>query len=77
MRGGTCLHAADFAAKMLDHNATVVVQNAEEFSAFVRRCLEPPDYAAALGNHAQSFVRSQLGATERTLELLAMSTKTC
>jgi 3-deoxy-D-manno-octulosonic-acid transferase len=61
----------DIVSAMLDRDAAVVVQNAEEFSAFVRRCLEQPDYATALGERAQSFVRSQLGATARTLELLA------
>ncbi len=60
----------DIVAAMLSHDAAVVVNDAEEFSAFVRRCLEQPEYAAALGRRAQSLVRSQIGATERTLELL-------
>ena len=30
-----------------------------------------PDYAVALGRRAQSFVQKQLGATDRTFELLA------
>jgi 3-deoxy-D-manno-octulosonic-acid transferase len=65
----------DIVTAMLDHDAAVVVQNAQEFSAFVRRCLEQPDYAASLGRRAQTFVQSQLGATERTLKLLAKLTK--
>ncbi len=60
----------DIVSAMLDREAAVVVRNAEEFSAFVRRCLEQPDDAGALGKRAQSFVQSQLGATARTLELL-------
>jgi len=66
----------DIVAAMLDRDAAVVVHDAEEFFAFVRRCLEQPDHAADLGRRAQSFVRSQLGATERTLGLLATITKT-
>lgn len=60
----------DIVTAMLAADAAVVVNNAEEFSAFVRRCLEQPEYAAALGQRAQSLVRSQIGATGRTLELL-------
>ncbi len=61
----------DIVAAMLDHDAAVVVHDGDQFARFVRRCLEEPDYAAALGARAQSFVRSQLGATSRTLELLS------
>jgi len=60
----------DIVAAMLDHNAAVVVENDAQFMAFVRRCLAEPDYAAALGQRAQAFVCSQLGATERTFRLL-------
>jgi 3-deoxy-D-manno-octulosonic-acid transferase len=38
--------------------------------AFVRRCLADPVYAAELGQHAQSLVEAQLGATDRTFSLL-------
>jgi 3-deoxy-D-manno-octulosonic-acid transferase len=65
----------DIVAAMLDHNAAVVVGDAAQFTAFVQRCLEGPEYAAALGQRAQSFVQSQLGATRRTLELLPCRTK--
>ena len=60
----------DIVSAMLDHNAAVVVDNDAEFTNFVRRCLEEPGYAAALGQRARAFVRSQLGATQRTLRLL-------
>ncbi len=60
----------DIVAAMRKHDAAVVVRDSEEFSRFVRRCLEEPDYAAALGGRARSFVQPQLGATTRTLELL-------
>ena len=65
----------DIVAAMLDHEAAVVVQNAKQFTGFVRRCLEQPDYAAALGERAQSFVRSQIGATSRTLVLVTALTR--
>ena len=61
----------DIVAAMLDHKAAVVVADAEEFTQFVRRCLAEPAYAAELGGRAQKLVQSQLGATERTLDLLA------
>jgi 3-deoxy-D-manno-octulosonic-acid transferase len=60
----------DIVAAMLQHDATVVVDDAQQFTRFVRRCLEEPDYAAALGQRARQFVESQLGATERTLRLM-------
>jgi hypothetical protein len=47
-----------------------VVRDADELEAFVRRSLEDPAYATALGVRAQSLVQSQLGATQRTIELL-------
>ncbi len=42
-----------------------------ELTQFVRRCLEEPAYAAALGERAKSLVRSQQGATARTWALLS------
>ena len=43
----------DIVAAMLAHDAAVVVDDGEQFTRFVRRCLEQPDYAAALGRRAQ------------------------
>ena len=60
----------DIVAAMLERQAAVVVRNPDELTAFVRRCLTEPDYAAALGARAQALVAGQLGATERTLERL-------
>jgi 3-deoxy-D-manno-octulosonic-acid transferase len=60
----------DIVLAMLDRNAAVVVNDGEQLAQFVRRCLEQPEYAAALGQRAQAFVSAQLGATERTLRLL-------
>lgn len=60
----------DIAAAMLQSQAAVVVPDAGALANFVRRCLEEPEFAAALGRQAQRLVASQLGATQRTLELL-------
>lgn len=60
----------DIVASLLAADAAVVVHDAAEFEAFVRRCLEEPNFSAALGDRAKSLVQSQLGATARTLALL-------
>ena len=60
----------DIVAAMLDRDAAVVVQDGKQFTQFVRRCLEEPEYTAKLGQSAQAMVLDQLGATERTLQLL-------
>jgi 3-deoxy-D-manno-octulosonic-acid transferase len=61
----------DVVAAMLAHDAAAVVRGPQELAAFVRRCLEDPAYAAALGRRAQAFVLTQLGATRRTFDRLA------
>lgn len=61
----------DIVAAMLEAQAAVVVPDANALADFVRRCLEDPQYASGLGQRAQRLVASQLGASDRTLELLA------
>jgi 3-deoxy-D-manno-octulosonic-acid transferase len=61
----------DVVSTMLAHDAAVVVADGEQLCRFVRRCLEEPDYAAALGQRARSLVLAQLGASRRTFDLLA------
>lgn len=61
---------ADVVARLLQREAAVVVNDAAELTAFVRRCLEYPEEATALGQRARELVCQQLGATERTLDLL-------
>jgi 3-deoxy-D-manno-octulosonic-acid transferase len=61
----------DIVAAILAHDAAIVVNDGDQFTQFVRRCLSEPEYAASLGRRAQSFVKSQLGATQRTLALVA------
>jgi 3-deoxy-D-manno-octulosonic-acid transferase len=60
----------DIVTSMLDHHAAVVVKDQTELEAFVRRCLTDSGYTAELGQHAQSLVKAQLGATDRTFSLL-------
>ncbi len=51
--------------------AAVVVHDQVEFTAFVRRCLETPQFAQELGQRARALVLEQQGATRRTIDLLA------
>lgn len=61
----------DIVSMMLDRDAAVVVEDASELHDLVRRCLKYPNYATKLGDRARELVRNQLGATARTVELLA------
>jgi 3-deoxy-D-manno-octulosonic-acid transferase len=60
----------DIVATLLAADAAVVVENGADLEAFVRRCLEQPQFAAALGHRAHALVRSQIGATARTVALI-------
>jgi 3-deoxy-D-manno-octulosonic-acid transferase len=60
----------DIVAALLAADAAVTVHDATELETFVRRCLDDHAFATTLGHHAQSLVRSQLGATRRTVDLL-------
>lgn len=60
----------DIVAALLAADGAVVVRSAGELTDFVARCSDDPAWANALGANAQALVRSQLGATERTLRLL-------
>lgn len=59
----------DIVAALLAADGAVVVRSAGELTDFVARCSDDPAWANALGANAQALVRSQLGATERTLRL--------
>ncbi|NUQ61779.1 MAG: 3-deoxy-D-manno-octulosonic acid transferase [Pirellulales bacterium] len=61
----------DIVATMLDRDAAVVVHDERELTGFVRRCLDEPEFADDLGRRARQLVASQLGATQRTFDLLA------
>ncbi len=60
----------DIVAALLERDAAVVVADGEELLAFVGGCLLDPAAAKARGQHAARLVREQLGATERTWQLL-------
>ena len=60
----------DIVEMMLRDNAAQVVHDQREMEQFVRRCLEEPDFADQLGTNAQNLVQRQVGATQKTLELL-------
>lgn len=60
----------DVVTLLLDREAAVVVRDARELEAFVRRCLADPAYADELGRRAQELVLQQQGAADRTIELL-------
>jgi len=61
----------DIVAAMLRREAAIVVADPAELTQFVRRCLEEPKFAATLGARAKALVADGLGATERTVGLLA------
>jgi 3-deoxy-D-manno-octulosonic-acid transferase len=61
----------DVVALLLAQEAAVVVRNAAELEAFVRRCVADPQYAQALGARAREVVLRQIGAAEVTVQLLA------
>jgi 3-deoxy-D-manno-octulosonic-acid transferase len=65
----------DVVAALVAADAAVVVRDAAELEAFVRRALEDPAWAAALGQRARALVQSQLGATAHTIELIQSLTQ--
>lgn len=60
----------DIVAALLAAGGAHVVHDGAELTAFVRRCLEEPNYAQHLGDAAAQFVATQLGATRRTIDLV-------
>ncbi|MEQ8791442.1 MAG: 3-deoxy-D-manno-octulosonic acid transferase [Pirellulaceae bacterium] len=57
----------DVVAMLLDREAAVVVHDVEQMTQFLRRTLDDPAFADALGRRARELVQSQQGAAERTL----------
>ena len=60
----------DVVAAFLAAEAAVVVADGTEMTAFIRRCLAEPTFAAALGQRARQVVLDNQGATPRTIDLL-------
>ena len=61
----------DVVEMLLARDAAVVVKDGMEMEAFVRRCLGNMAYGSALGQNARALVLEQLGAADRTVELLS------
>lgn len=60
----------DVVAALLAEEAAVVVADGPALTSFVRRALDEPGWAEALGQRAARVVAAQLGATTRTVDLL-------
>ncbi|MBX3414298.1 MAG: 3-deoxy-D-manno-octulosonic acid transferase [Pirellulales bacterium] len=66
----------DVVETLLAAGGAEVVRDGQELTAFVRRALDAPEEAAALGRRARQLVAQQLGATTRTIDLLLSLTET-
>lgn len=60
----------DVAAALIGARAAVVVHDGPELTAFVRRVLAVEEFGRGLGERAQLVVRTNLGATRRTVDLI-------
>ncbi len=60
----------DEVARLLAADAAVVVHDGAALTTFVRRCLDDPAWAEALGARAAALVASQRGATTATARLV-------
>jgi len=60
----------DVVAALLERQAAVVVQDGSQLTEFVGRCLREPHFADELGERARQVVAANLGATQRTADLL-------
>ena len=60
----------DIVSTMLADDAAVVLQNGEEMTDFVEKCLTDRSFASALGEKAKQLVCKQLGAADRTVDLI-------
>lgn len=65
----------DIVTSLLAAQAAEVVRSPVELTEFVTRCLTDREYAAALGAKARKHVATQMGATERTVDLLCAIAK--
>ncbi len=60
----------DVVESMLATDAARVMHDGPGLTAFVRQCLQDPASMTALGRRAQQLVASQIGAADRTIDLL-------
>lgn len=71
MFGSNTWNFQDVTTALLSRDAAVVVQNADEMTAQVRRLLSDQIARERLGAAAREFVLSQQGAADRTITLLS------
>ncbi len=62
----------DVVALLLRNEAAVIIESEAALKAFVRKCLEEPQYARQLGIRAQQAVAGQRGALARTQQHLSV-----
>jgi len=60
----------DSVSLMLAGDAAIVVQDGNELTVFVGKCLDEPEFATTLGQRAEHVVRQHLGATAKTVAML-------
>ena len=60
----------DIVTLLLADNTAVVVRDGNELTAFVKHCLDEPEFTETLGRRAQLLVRNHTGATAKTVALL-------
>jgi len=60
----------DISRAFVKQGGAIQVQNADELVEAIEMVLSDPDKAAELGRNAVSVVRQNLGAIERTVEML-------
>ncbi len=61
----------DVVRLLLQREAAVVIRDGVELTGFVHECLRDSRRITNLGDRAKQLVSEQLGATDKTLELLA------
>ncbi len=61
----------DIVELILHHKAAKVIHSNEQFTEFVRWCIEFPEQAAEMGQAAANLVANQQGATRRTVDILS------
>ncbi len=61
----------DIVDLLLQNDAAIVVHDQPEMLKFVQKCLENPEFVKEIGNRGRELVQNNLGATKKTLDLLA------
>ena len=61
----------DIVELILHHKAAKIIHSSEQFTEFVRWCIESPEKAAEMGQAAAKLVANQQGATRRTVDILS------